>query len=182
MNDLSVLRMTTDFSMTRPFVFNSGTCTIQYDAGVSGLYGSMTGAGTLKKVGAGELEITTIRAGGLVVTGGGIDFAYNGTAAGTGSVSVLRISGSGSQVDLSNNHLIVDHAADDAGATCASLKSLIISGRNSGAWNGSGLMSSDRADAAFTTRAWEFSPRAISLPPAARFHLAGSSPTTRRCW
>jgi hypothetical protein len=151
-NDASVLRFTADFSTSRPIVFNTGTNTIHSDGDVSELHGPLTGPGNFVKTGSGRFAIKNVRTGGLIVNGGGIDFAADTTPAGTGSVSIIATSGPTSQIDLAQNHLIVDHAAGDNGAAFNNVAILIAGGRNGGAWNGGGLISSSaRTDAPGTT-------------------------------
>ncbi len=101
---------------------------------------------TVTKTGAGELEMSDIRADGLDINAGNVKVLANGTATGTSKVKELTIAGSidawDAQLDLSNNSLIVDYTS---GSPVATIRNQVKNGYNLGLWSGSGITSSSAA-------------------------------------
>ncbi|HYO10243.1 MAG TPA: PEP-CTERM sorting domain-containing protein [Tepidisphaeraceae bacterium] len=96
----------------------------------------------LSKHGAGTLVVNNVRAGGLTVREGIVKVAANGTASGTSNVPALTVA-AGATLDLTDNKLVTDAAVGTfAGSAYDGVTGLVQSGRNGGAWNGSGIITS----------------------------------------
>ena len=104
------------------------------DAGASIALGDVSGTAGLTKTGSGTLTINSFRAPNLTVNAGRLQLAPNGQATGVSVLNTLTIAGG--QLDISDNHLI-DHTDG-----VAVLTAKIAPGRNGGAWNGSGIVTS----------------------------------------
>ncbi len=107
--------------------------------------GNFTGSGSLTKVNSGVLTAASVNTGDLTVTGGGVKIAANGTSTGTSHVTTLNLSPSTTR-DLTNNKLIVSGGTLGLGSwngtAYTGITGLVASGRNGGAWNGSGIITS----------------------------------------
>jgi autotransporter-associated beta strand protein len=129
--------------------------------------GGIGGAGSLTKRGPGFLTISTVNTytggttvqagtlltntnlsnGTLTVTGGTARVSQKpaaGDATGTTKVPALTITGTG-VLDLTNNALIVDYSG---ASPLSTIRSLLVSGYNSGSWTGTGITSSTAASVA----------------------------------
>ncbi len=103
-------------------ITNNGTINANVNGQILNLDGNVSGTGTLDVANGAEIVI--------------------GTNAGGSSQNAVSISGSGI-LNLTNNHLIINYGSGTDPA--ATIRSLLITGRNSGAWNGPGIDSSTAA-------------------------------------
>jgi hypothetical protein len=131
---------------------------------------SFTQTTRFTKAGAGTAVVNNIRVPKLVVSEGTLRIAPNGAAAGTSSVSKLEVKG---RLDLTNNKLVVN--SESIGTPWAGvysgLSGLIQSGRNGGAWNGIGVITSQPDAANFLTT--------IAIAPASdALGLSGAATST----
>src|SRR6185295_5412934 len=81
----------------------------------------------------------------LTIAGGKITIAPSGVANGVSLVNFLSVGGNGAQLDLKNNHLIARSTPVGtlgSGNTYTGMSGMIQAGRNGGAWNGSGIVTS----------------------------------------
>ena len=154
----SVASVKSGYSLTIP---NSGVEAYSISAG-SGADGFLIGspAGSVTTVaGGGGLNLVTTLSGGNVLfaasqTLSSLTVAANSTVAMAANGGlVLRTNsmsiGSGAKLDLSNDTLIDDYTG---GSPAATVRNLLIAGRNGGAWNGaSGIVSSAVAGKAGST-------------------------------
>jgi fibronectin-binding autotransporter adhesin len=165
---------------TGPIVANTRNVAIGTSGGAIDLggfdstFGNIDGSGTggLTKTSAGVLTVSHVRLGGNLVIGGGrVAIAPNGQAAGTNSVTSLSVAGA--QLDLSDNHLVekTTGVGTWTGSNYTGMTGLIASGRNGGAWNGNGIITSQSNAAAsnFTT---------IGVASAAQVEGIGSTLTS----
>ncbi len=103
----------------------------------------VSGAG-VEKAGAGTLSIKSFSTSSISVTGGTL--VMSGAAA-TSDTNALAVA-PGAQLDVTDNNLVV-HGGD-----VAAISALVKSGRNEGAWDGDGIITSEpaaTATAALTT-------------------------------
>jgi hypothetical protein len=102
---------------------------------------SLTGAGSLSTVAG-----TGITGNGTLVIGDGVNATIFQLAMNSGgsSLSSLTIN-SGSALDITNNHLIINYAPGTQATVDAAIRSYLIAGRNGGAWNGTGGINSSVA-------------------------------------
>jgi hypothetical protein len=98
--------------------------------------GAVTGLGSIT-VSGGNMVATSIQQPVVTVSGGTVQVAPNGTAAGTSRINTLGISGSG-RFDLTNNALVVDYTG---ASPLADVRADIASAYAAGAWTGPGLTS-----------------------------------------
>ncbi|HYO11191.1 MAG TPA: hypothetical protein VER17_19655, partial [Tepidisphaeraceae bacterium] len=106
---------------------------------------------TVNKTGAGTLEVNRVFNNTLAVNGGTVKITPNGTPTGTTRLFFFNDFGTGGQLDLTNNKLIIANGANGGigtlnGATYTGLSGLIQKGRAGGTWNGRGITTS-QADA-----------------------------------
>ena len=116
---------------------------------------------SLSKAGAGTLVLANARFNQLNVIGGKVKILPNQTTAAVSRVSVLNISTStdagvttyNAAVDLTNNDMVIDYAPGQSplgtwnGSDYTGILGAIRSGRNGGAWNGAGIITSQTAAA-----------------------------------
>src|SRR5262249_4987408 len=119
-----------------------------------------SGTGTLTKTDTGTLTVSRVRLGGnaggtLNVSGGKLVLAPSVSAANTSIVNGFSLT-AGTQLDLTNNHLIARATPvgpPGSGNTYPGVSGMIQSGRNGGTWNGPGIITSqtDALNASFTS-------------------------------
>jgi MYXO-CTERM domain-containing protein len=153
-----------NFAVTLNTTVSPGSVTVNNSSGnytISGT-GTIAGTGSLTKTGTASLTLATSNSysGGTIVNGGKLIVAVNGAlpsnqalsigaagtvqlAAQTGreALSSLAIA-TGGTLDITNNHVIINYGASDPKAT---LLEYLATGANSGAWNGTGIVSSTAA-------------------------------------
>jgi hypothetical protein len=97
---------------------------------------------TVTSTSAGVLDIATTQyLAGINLTGNTSRAILSMGDAGVLVTRALSITGTNAKLDMQTSAMVVDY--DFGGVDpMASIRSMIISGRNSGAWNGSGIMSS----------------------------------------
>jgi autotransporter-associated beta strand protein len=115
---------------------DTGAASVQFD--------NVSGCGDFTKLGSGTLVVNSISAESLNLTNGGL-IIRPGRSALHKHIYVEEVNiGNGATVDLGDNDLIYDYdnggVADPAQSTM--VKNLLLTGRNGGAWNGTGLTSS----------------------------------------
>jgi hypothetical protein len=91
----------------------------------------------VRKTGAGTISVNNVRADDLLVQGGTLRMITNGGNSGTSRVNTVAVS-SGAW-DLNDNDAVIGSTSYSA------VRGLVTSGRNSGAWNGTGINSSAAA-------------------------------------
>lgn len=102
-----------------------------------------------RKAGAGTATINHARVGafGIVVEGGTLKIAPNGTPAGTSKTQSITFGGGvtapAGQLDLTNNDLVLDYTGTTSPAN--NVRQLLASARNTGNWDGNGITSSTAA-------------------------------------
>src|SRR5438045_5810839 len=91
------------------------------------------------------VNTTVIRENALTVSGTAT-VAANGGPAGTSNVGALTMGPTG-KLDLANNDLVIRSGSvgSKVGGSYTGITGLLASGRNGGAWNGNGIMSSSIA-------------------------------------
>lgn len=95
---------------------------------------------TLKKTGLGSVILPNLRGVDLSISGGSVRIASNGTSTGTSNITSLNVTAG--NLDLSDNDLVINYT----GTSPASIvQGLLLSGRNGGTWNGTGIISSTAA-------------------------------------
>jgi len=116
--------------------------------------GSLTGTGTLLKVGGGTMRVNSFNLGGLNISGSGAVQLGDVTAAGqtssnTSFLASAPVIGASAQLDLGDHALIVNYGSDTTHATRDTIRNLLKNGRNatggSAAWNGNGGITSTYA-------------------------------------
>ena len=98
----------------------------------------------LAKAGAGVLAVNNLTTSALDVQAGTLRVTTSGGAVGASKVSSLSIA-AGSKLDLTDNKLIVSGAAPSSyfdGTSYGGVAGLVAAGRNGGAWDGSGIVTS----------------------------------------
>jgi hypothetical protein len=112
------------------------------------------GGFAVRKAGAGTLQLKNVRASRLDVLGGVVRVLPDGATAGTSKLGAITVA-AGAQFDLANNKLVTQSPIGSwNGSGYTGVAGLIQSGRNGGAWNGSGIITSQSAaltGASFTT-------------------------------
>jgi autotransporter-associated beta strand protein len=141
-NFTSAFSSATDLGVTA----NNGTLDLSNDVAL----GAVSGAGTLNKIGVGNLTVNSVRSGGLNVGAGKVTIAQNGTNAATSIVNTLSIAGATdnwtAQLDVKDNDVIVH--SDDAGriAKAAEITNQLKQGANFANagqfWTGNGIVTS----------------------------------------
>jgi len=135
----------TSIPATLGTVSGSGTTTV--DANMVVDVGNFSQAGGLVNNGSTEIDgngaVGTISGGGALTIGNGstpntLQLAHN---SGGSSMGSLTISGS-SVLDINNNHLIINFAANGFPDPITTIAAYIKSGYNGGNWNGPGIISS----------------------------------------
>ena len=105
-----------------------------------------SGAVMLIKNGPGTAEMKNVRAGGLAVNAGKLTILQNGGQIGTSKVSSLTVSTPDTvgTLDLKDNDLVVAGGTigTRSGSVYTGITGLIQSGRNGGAWDGPGIVTS----------------------------------------
>jgi hypothetical protein len=101
----------------------------------------------LIKAGAGTVQLPRAKVDQLLIAGGTMRIAPNGTSSGTSRTRLISIPTGGSgRLDLSDNDLIVATGGTDvgtlSGSTYTGVTGLIERGRNGGSWTGSGIITS----------------------------------------
>jgi hypothetical protein len=114
----------------------SGTVTLALSGNTYTLAGGVSGAGMLV-VNGGTLSASSVRIDAVSIPSGTVAIRPDGGASGTSNLGALNLSGTG-KLDLSNNKLVT---ATDV----ATITARIASGRNGGAWNGNGIITSQSA-------------------------------------
>ena len=99
----------------------------------------------ITKAGNGYLAVNNVRAGSLNVNAGTVLVLNSGSDAGTSKVGALSIA-AGASLDLDDDDLVVG-----AGTTKSAIETLVRNGRNGGAWNGTGGITSTAARNLATT-------------------------------
>ena len=111
---------------------------------------------SLTKAGAGTLQINNARVNQLNIIGGKVKILQSGTIATVSKVNALNISNSlvagvptyNATLDLVNNDMVIDYAPGQSplgtwnGTAYTGILGAIQSGRNGGAWNGTGIITS----------------------------------------
>jgi hypothetical protein len=89
-----------------------------------------------------SLSVPAIRESSLSVSGN-VNIPQDGTSAGTSKLGTISVT-DGGKLDLSNNKLIVTNGSVGSftGTSYEGVTGLLASGRNGGAWNGSGIVTS----------------------------------------
>ncbi len=136
-------------TIATPVVVNRNTTiTVSQAADTLRMSGGISGADAIgvTKAGAGLLQLSTIRVGTLTINAGGVQLVVDGSAGGASRLNSLAINGT-SSLDLTNNKLIVTSASVGSwnGSNYDGVSGLIASGRNGGAWNGGGIVTSQTA-------------------------------------
>ncbi|HEY1686122.1 MAG TPA: dockerin type I repeat-containing protein [Tepidisphaeraceae bacterium] len=109
---------------------------------------SSTANGTLTKINAGELTVSKITGVSLVINGGTVQLAANGTSAGASSLNALALAVDSNNVpqgslDITNNKVtIVAPAGSDPIST---IHGYLLTAYDSGKWDGAGIFSSSVA-------------------------------------
>jgi beta-glucanase (GH16 family) len=153
-------------AITTPIVLNRDT-TIDVAGGSSiSLSGDLTGQTfAVSKIGGGDASLKNVRTSGpLSVNAGRLAMLPNGTSAGTSHVGALSVA-PGAKLDLADNKLITS-------SPVAAVTSLIVSGRNGGVWNGSGIITSQSNAAGGLT----------SIGVAAASQVKGIAATATSTW
>src|SRR6185437_4682776 len=130
--------------------------TVQHSGDVLTLSNDVTansGVG-ITKVGDGAVAMKNVRADSLAINAGSVSVIASGTSAATSVVKSLAITAG--KMDLQNNKLIVKGSAGGGTATLGAwngsaydgITGLIAAGRNGGAWNGNGIVTSQSNAAA----------------------------------
>jgi hypothetical protein len=106
---------------------------------------SSTANGTLTKINAGQVTATKITGVSLVINGGTVRLAPNGTSAGASSVNALTLAVDGNNVpqgslDITNN--IVSIAAPSGNDPITTIVGYLKTGYDNGNWDGAGIQSS----------------------------------------
>jgi hypothetical protein len=119
--------------------------------------GTITSNGnSLMKAGTGTLQLANARFNELNIVGGKTQIIPSGTVASVSRVHTLTISNStidgvatyNAQLDLTNNDMVIDYAPGQSpvgtwnGTAYTGIQGAIQSGRNGGAWNGNGIVTS----------------------------------------
>src|SRR5581483_1412216 len=139
-----------DQSTDRGLAINPFGASIDYAGGLT-INGPVTSgnlaSGSLTKIGAGTLTLSTIRIGGtLNATTGRVVMKPNGSDAASNRVGTLTRGGGGaawsSRLHLNDNDLVIDYTGDSPIAT---ITSQLTSGYATGAWLGNGITSSTAA-------------------------------------
>jgi hypothetical protein len=107
-------------------------------------------ASAITKDGAGVMAVNNLRTGGLTVAAGTVQVQANGGSSGTSKIAgTLNVTAAGAKLDLTDNKLIVTAGTLGSwnGSGYTGITGRIASGRNGGAWNGDGIMTS-KPDAA----------------------------------
>src|SRR5262249_11387299 len=119
------------------------------------ILGTMSGTGTLTKLGAGVLSVQHARIPTLSVNAGAVHAANSGANNAPGSVSnvkTLNIAGATdawtAKLDLDNNGAVIDYSTTSVIDT---VQNQLKSGYNSGAWGGNGIDSTAAAATASTS-------------------------------
>ncbi len=111
---------------------------------------------SLMKAGAGTLRLTNARFNNLEVIGGRVSVVANGSLDAVGKVNGLSVSSTttagvttyNATLDLANNDLVIDYAPGQSplgtwnGTAYTGILGALQSGRNGGAWNGAGIITS----------------------------------------
>lgn len=131
-------------TITAPLTLNKGATLQAYQANssltIAGTFTPAEGT-TLTKTGPGTFAFPNLRVTNpLVINAGTIQITANGTAAGTSKLNSLTVNGG--RLDLVDNDLVLDYT----GATpYETVRQYLLGGLNSGAWNGTGIVSSAAA-------------------------------------
>jgi hypothetical protein len=98
---------------------------------------------TLLKTGGGTFQTNRVRGNGLTVSAGTVQMLPDTSAAGVSRVNILTLA-PGASLDLSANKLIttVTPVGSWNGSAYTDITGLIASGRNTGGWGGSGIVTS----------------------------------------
>jgi hypothetical protein len=108
------------------------------------LSGNLSANGhSIRKTGAGALQVNTLSAAGLSIVGGVVALAPGGASASVSRLDSIAI-GPAAQLDLRNNDLIVGGNSTGTwnGSSYGGVSGLVASGRNGGQWNGGGIITS----------------------------------------
>jgi hypothetical protein len=129
------------FGMVNGINFFTGSGTKDFEGGSSALGPVITEGSTVVQPSA-TVNADNFRENALTVSGN-VNITPDGTSAGTSKLVTLTIN-PGGKLDLSNNHLIVTSGSVGSwtGADYTGITGAIKSGRNNGAWNGSGIVTS----------------------------------------
>jgi hypothetical protein len=96
---------------------------------------------TLTKGGAGVLSAAFVRGGALAVEAGMVSINSSAMGGGTSDLAGLALS-AGTRLDLSDNAMVVRATGATRGEVLSQIGGWIRSGRNGGAWDGEGIVSS----------------------------------------
>ncbi len=132
------------FGMVNGTNFFTGTGTKDFEGGSSALGSVFTGGSTYVALSA-SVSATAFQENSLSVDGN-VTIPQNGTSTGTSKVGTLAVGG---KLDLTNNKMIVTSGSVGSwtGSNYSGVTGLIASGRNGGAWNGNGIVTSQTAAA-----------------------------------
>lgn len=131
--------------------FDIGSSTSRTLSGNVGV-GTSTVTGTVNKEGSGTFTANHFRVSELNVNAGTLVVAvpsgstFSGNTSGTSRVNTLAIAGGSiatATLDLTNNDVIIDYSGTSPlnSGTASDLVKQLASGRNSGSWNGNGIIS-----------------------------------------
>ena len=135
-----------NYSVTLSTTVSPASITVNNSSGNYSITGTgkIADAGAFTKSGTGSLTLgTALTASSLSITAGTMALATN-TTLGSGSatsnvnISSMTITGTG-QLDITNNHIIIDYGSTDPMST---IYSYLKTGYNNGGWNGAGIISS----------------------------------------
>lgn len=105
---------------------------------------SSSANGTLTKINPGQLTVSKITGVSLIVNGGTVQLAPNGTAAGASSLSALTLLTSGNvpqgSLDITNNAVTI--AAPAGNDPITTIVGYLQTGYDNGKWDGAGIQSS----------------------------------------
>jgi hypothetical protein len=116
---------------------------------ISGDITAVPGVG-ITKLGLGTAAMKHIRADAAAIDSGTLRVISNGSPSGTSRVKSLAVNTGADtpgSLDLTNNGMVVDY---DVTSPLADIRALIVTGRNGGDWNGTGITSSTAANTSST--------------------------------
>jgi autotransporter-associated beta strand protein len=163
-NDSNPSNTTANYNVSLNTTVSPASVTVNNSNGnyvISGT-GRIAGTTALSKSGSGNLTLDTVNTytGGTSVSAGTLVVGVNGAlpsgavsvtggavqlAASTGGATVTSLSVTGGgKFDVNNNHLVINYGAP-ANDPVSSVRAMLITGFNNGAWNGPGIDSSAAA-------------------------------------
>jgi hypothetical protein len=101
--------------------------------------GAVAGTGSFHKVGAGSINVASVRTAGLDIQDGYVAVTAGRSTSGTSNVGAAGLNVvAGKTLDLNDQDMIVNKS----GTTLATVQNLLTSGFNGGNWSGTGIRSS----------------------------------------